>query len=92
MKRLLCLLLLVCFITSSFSQQKFNGIDVNMGNIFRLSDAKSHSIIPENFTGEKGKGVNGYHGHRCRPCKGPGANLEAKPKRCNKSQNNFYDG
>ncbi|MDX2048503.1 MAG: glycoside hydrolase family 172 protein [Chitinophagaceae bacterium] len=39
-----------------FAQQKFNGIDVNMGNLFRLSDAKSRSISPENFTGEKGKG------------------------------------
>lgn len=38
------------------SQQKFNGIDVNMGNLYRLSDAKTRSISPENFTGEKGKG------------------------------------
>ena len=30
----------------------FSGID----SIFRLSDAKSRSISPENFTGEKGKG------------------------------------
>ncbi len=36
--------------------QKFNGIDNNMGNLYRLSDAKSRSISPENFTGEKGKG------------------------------------
>jgi hypothetical protein len=43
-----------CFIL--FAQQKFNGIDVNMGNLYRLSDAKSRSISPENFTGEKGKG------------------------------------
>ena len=27
-----------------------------MGNLFRLSDAKTRSICPENFTGEKGKG------------------------------------
>ncbi|HMH22530.1 MAG TPA: glycoside hydrolase family 172 protein [Puia sp.] len=37
-------------------QQNFNGIDVNMGNLYRLSDAKTRSISPENFTGEKGKG------------------------------------
>src|SRR3954471_20875486 len=36
--------------------QKFNGIETNMSNIFKLSDAKSRSISPENFTGEKGKG------------------------------------
>lgn len=39
-----------------FAQQKFNGIDVNLGNLYRLSDAKSRSISPENFNGEKGKG------------------------------------
>ena len=38
------------------AQQKFNGIDVNLGNLYRLSDAKSRSISPENFNGEKGKG------------------------------------
>ena len=28
---------------------------MNMGNLFRLSDAKTRSISPENFTGEKGR-------------------------------------
>src|SRR5579859_2311561 len=27
-----------------------------IGDLYRLSDAKSRSISPENFTGEKGKG------------------------------------
>ena len=36
--------------------EKFNGLDLNMGNLSRMSDAKSRSISPENFTGEKGKG------------------------------------
>lgn len=39
-----------------YSQSGFNGLDMHMGNLFRLSDAKSRSISPENFTGEKGKG------------------------------------
>ena len=34
----------------------FNGLDVNLNNLYRLSDAKTRSISPENFTGEKGKG------------------------------------
>ncbi|MCX7825382.1 MAG: DUF2961 domain-containing protein, partial [Verrucomicrobiae bacterium] len=34
----------------------FDGLDLNLGNLFRLSNAKSRSISPENFTGEKGKG------------------------------------
>lgn len=33
----------------------FNGLGTNMGNLSRLSMAKSRSISPENFTGEKGK-------------------------------------
>jgi len=34
----------------------FNGIGMGMGNLSRISDAQTHSISPENFTGEKGKG------------------------------------
>lgn len=34
----------------------FNGLGMDMGNISRISSAKSRSISPENFTGEKGKG------------------------------------
>jgi Protein of unknown function (DUF2961). len=38
------------------AQEKFNGLNMHMGNLSRLSDAKTRSISPENFTGEKGKG------------------------------------
>lgn len=34
----------------------YNGLDSNIGNLYRLSNAKTRSISPENFTGEKGKG------------------------------------
>ena len=34
----------------------FNGIETNLSNLFRLSDAKTRSISPENFTGEAGRG------------------------------------
>jgi hypothetical protein len=37
-------------------EKAFNGLDVNLGNLYRLSDARTRSISPENFTGEKGKG------------------------------------
>ena len=40
----------------SYSQATFNGMEMNMGNLYRLSNAQSRSISPENFTGEKGKG------------------------------------
>jgi len=35
---------------------KFNGLHMSMGNLSRLSDARTRSISPENFNGEKGKG------------------------------------
>ena len=41
----------------AFSQSyPYNGLNSNMGNLYQLSNAKTRSISPENFTGEKGKG------------------------------------
>jgi hypothetical protein len=34
----------------------FDGLDLHLGNLYRVSKAKSRSISPENLTGEKGKG------------------------------------
>lgn len=47
------LLLLICISVSG--QDKFNGIGTDLNNLYRLSEAKTRSISPENFTGEKGK-------------------------------------
>jgi hypothetical protein len=41
---------------ASAADGSFSGLNVNMGNLYRTSNAKSRSISPENFTGEKGKG------------------------------------
>src|SRR5258707_513485 len=50
----------ILLFTSSFAfaqkTSKFNGLDMNLGNLYRLSDAKTRSISPENPTGEPGKG------------------------------------
>jgi hypothetical protein len=35
--------------------RNFNGLDMNLGNLSRLSNAQTRSISPENFTGEKGQ-------------------------------------
>jgi len=56
MRRTAFLLLVFVIINNAYPQSKFNGLDMNMGNLYRLSDAKTRSISPENFTGEKGKG------------------------------------
>jgi len=55
-KQLLGIFLSVIISLPAFSQNKFNGLEMNMGNLYRLSDGKSRSISPENFTGEKGRG------------------------------------
>jgi hypothetical protein len=34
----------------------YNGLGVHLGNLWQLSQAKTRSISPENFTGEKGAG------------------------------------
>ncbi|HEX5168968.1 MAG TPA: glycoside hydrolase family 172 protein [Cyclobacteriaceae bacterium] len=51
--------ILIIFALTSLStaaQSKFDGLHMNMGNLSRLSDAKTRSISPENFTGERSKG------------------------------------
>ena len=40
---------------SSFSQVN-KSLNLNLGNLYLVSDAETRSISPENFTGEKGKG------------------------------------
>jgi hypothetical protein len=56
MKKTFSLLATFLISTLLFAQSDFNGLNMNMGNLFRMSDAETRSISPENFTGEKGKG------------------------------------
>ncbi|UCG28764.1 MAG: DUF2961 domain-containing protein [Bacteroidales bacterium] len=55
MKKLTSLLSMVCCSVLALPQD-FNGLNVNLNNLYRLSNARTRSISPENFTGEKGKG------------------------------------
>ena len=45
----------VVSVASAQQTQPFNGLHMNLGNLSKLSDAKTRSISAENFTGEKGK-------------------------------------
>ncbi len=57
-KHLLCAVLSLVIFGAPllFAQSSvFNGLEMNMGNLPRLSRAKTRSISAENFTGEKGK-------------------------------------
>ena len=53
---LLCVFCMSLFFANA-QRYPFNGLDMNMGNLSRLSDAKTRSISPENFTGAKGAGA-----------------------------------
>lgn len=57
MRRRSLLFACLLFAGTAFAQQKFNGLDMNLGNLSRVSDAKTRSISPENFSGGKGKGA-----------------------------------
>jgi hypothetical protein len=54
--KLFCLLAAFFLVGAVSAQQPFNGVESNLGNLFRLSNAKSRSISPENFNGAKGAG------------------------------------
>jgi hypothetical protein len=80
MKRSVLLALMVAFIALSVrAQEKFNGMGVNIGNLYRLSDAKTRSISPENFNGEKGKGGMATTGTGSGPSKELGQGWKVSP-------------
>jgi hypothetical protein len=59
LSRVAGLLLAACTLAAinmSAQQESFDGLYMNLGNLFRLSGAKTRSISPENFTGEPGRG------------------------------------
>ena len=56
MRKVYCLLLFFSAIATAQKPEKFNGLNMNLGNLFRLSDARTRSISPENPTGEPTKG------------------------------------
>ncbi len=58
---------------------KFNGLYVNMGNLARLSRAKTRSISPENFTGEKGKGGMSIDGPAAKAARDLGQGWKVSP-------------
>jgi Protein of unknown function (DUF2961) len=69
--------------------QKFNGIESNMSNLFKLSDAKSRSISPENFTGEKGKGGMATEGTGSKASRDLGQGWKVSPSVRIKSKTTF---
>ncbi|CAM3825609.1 glycoside hydrolase family 172 protein [Cohnella lubricantis] len=57
----------------------FNGLNMGLGNLALLSDAKTRSISPENFTGEKGKGAMAMTGTGAGPSRELGIGWKVSP-------------
>ncbi len=57
----------------------FNGLGLNLGNLSRLSHARSRSISPENFTGEKGAGGMSTDGPAAHMARGLGQGWKVSP-------------
>ena len=60
-------------------KSSFDGLKMNMGNLARLSDAKTRSVSPENFTGEKGKGGMATEGTGANAAREPGQTWKVSP-------------
>ena len=61
------------------SKGSFNGLGMHMGNLSRLSSARSRSISPENFTGEKGAGGMATEGTGARAARDLGQGWKVSP-------------
>jgi hypothetical protein len=59
--------------------QGFNGLGMSMGTLSKLSRAKTRSISPENFTGEKGKGGMATEGTGARAARDLGQGWKISP-------------
>ncbi|MCF8242324.1 MAG: DUF2961 domain-containing protein [Melioribacteraceae bacterium] len=57
----------------------YNGLNLGLGNLPLLSKAKSRSITPENFTGEKGKGGMATEGTGVKPARDLGQGWKISP-------------
>lgn len=57
----------------------YNGLNLNMGNLSRLSHAKTRSIGPENLTGEKGKGGMATEGTGAKAARDLGQGWKVSP-------------
>jgi len=75
----LLLILAAVVIQDATAQSSFNGLSMGMGNLSRLSKAKTRSISPENFTGEKGKAGMATEGTGARAARDLGRGWKISP-------------
>lgn len=76
--RFICILLCGGIMAHELNAQ-FNGLGMGLGNLPRLSKAKTRSISPENFTGEKGKGGMSIDGPAAKAARDLGQGWKISP-------------
>ncbi|MEO6720114.1 MAG: glycoside hydrolase family 172 protein [Ferruginibacter sp.] len=83
--------LFICSIVAltTQAQQKYNGIEGGMGNVYRMSDAKTRSISPENFNGAKGAGGKATNGTGANASRDLGQGWKVSPSVVIKSKTTF---
>ena len=72
--------------------RRFNGLDMNLGNLSRLSDAQSALDQRGELYGRKGQGGHGHRRHRPRPRARVGPRLESLPLGCRQGQIHLHAG
>jgi len=75
----LLILMLATLVLYAEEEKMFNGLYLNLGNLFRLSHAQSRSISPENFSGEKGKGGMSIDGPAMKAARDLGQGWKVSP-------------
>ena len=88
-KIITCLILFIALKTTGQQASSFSGIDVNIDNLYRLSNAKSRSISPENFSGAKGEGGKATTGTGSNASKELGKGWKVSPSVVIKSKTTF---
>ena len=78
-KRLVLGFLLPAIAVSPLRAQEFDGLQMSLGNLYRLSTAKTRSLSPENFTGEKGKGGMSTEGLAAKAARDLGQGWKVSP-------------
>jgi hypothetical protein len=78
---MLCTFLFIALSSTGLYGQKlkFNGLNMSMATLPRLSNAKTRSVSPENFTGEKGKGGMATEGTGARAARELGQKWKVSP-------------
>jgi hypothetical protein len=72
-------ILMFCALAALAQDANFDGVGSGMGNLYRLSNAKSRSVSPENPTGEKGKGGMAATGNASRAARELGQGWKVNP-------------